>query len=78
LIEKEEILNLRNIPCPLNIVKCKLALEKMSKGETLIVELDRGEPEIMVKQSLTKIGFEIKTVEYDENWIRFAISYDRN
>ncbi len=78
MIEKEEILNLRNIPCPLNIVKCKLALEKMSKGETLIVELDRGEPEIMVKQSLTKIGFEIKTVEYDENWIRFAISYDRN
>ena len=37
-------LDLRSVPCPLNVVKIKLALEKLSKNEQLIVELDKGEP----------------------------------
>ena len=41
-------LDLKSVPCPLNIVKIKLALEKLSKNEHLIVELDKGEPEEMV------------------------------
>ena len=38
-------LDLKSVPCPLNVVKIKLALEKLSKNEQLIVELDKGEPE---------------------------------
>ena len=34
-------LDLKSVPCPLNVVKIKLALEKLSKNEQPIVELDR-------------------------------------
>ena len=45
-------LDLKSVPCPLNVVKIKLALEKLSNNEQLIVELDKGEPEEMVLSSL--------------------------
>jgi len=45
-------LDLKSVPCPLNVVKIKLALEKLSKNEQLIVELDKGEPEEMVLKNL--------------------------
>ena len=35
-------LDLKSVPCPLNVVKIKLALEKLSKNENLIVALDKG------------------------------------
>ena len=38
-------LDLKSVPCPLNVVKIRLALDKLSKNEQLIVELDKGEPE---------------------------------
>ena len=41
-------LDLKSVPCPLNVVKMKLALEKLSNNEQLIIELDKGEPEEMV------------------------------
>ncbi len=47
-------LDLKSVPCPLNVVKIKLALEKLSKNEQLIVELDKGEPEEMVLNNLKK------------------------
>ena len=49
-------LNLKSVPCPLNVVKIKLALEKLSKHDQLIVELDKGEPEEMVLHNLKKMG----------------------
>ena len=51
-------LDLRSVPCPLNIVKIKLAIEKLSKNEQLIVELDKGEPEEMVIKNL-KVNIKI-------------------
>ena len=50
-------LNLKSVPCPLNIVKIKLALEKLSKNEQLIVELDKGEPEEMVLKNLQAVSY---------------------
>jgi len=47
-------LDLKSVPCPLNVVKIKLALEKLSKNEQLIVELDKGEPEEMVLNNLKR------------------------
>ena len=49
-------LDLKSVPCPLNVVKIKLALEKLTKNEELIVELDKGEPEEMVLKNLKEMG----------------------
>ena len=49
-------LDLKSVPCPLNVVKIKLALEKLSKNGKLIVELDKGEPEEMVLKNLKDMG----------------------
>ena len=49
-------LDLKSVPCPLNIVKIKLALEKLSSNEELLVEIDRGEPEEMVLNNLKEMG----------------------
>ena len=61
-------LDLKSIPCPLNVVKIKLALEKLSKKEQLIVEIDKGEPEEMVINNLKQMGcFFIQTKEHEKS-----------
>ena len=70
-----EILDLKNIPCPLNVVKCKLALEKLSKGDTLIIELDKGEPEEMVFKVLDQLGYRIEILSDEKSWIRISVLY---
>ena len=69
-------MDLESIPCPLNVVKCKLALEKLSIHETLIVYLDRGEPEEMVKKSLKEMKYFFKTIEEDQKTIKFKILHE--
>ena len=71
-----KVLNLEAIPCPLNVVKCKLALEKLSAYETLIVCLDKGEPEIMVKNALKGMNYNFKTIEEDQRKIKLKIFYE--
>ena len=66
-------MDLRSVPCPLNIVKIKLALEKLSKNEQLIVELDKGEPEEMVLKNLKEMGFLFKRLEENEKFIKIKI-----
>ncbi len=74
--EVSKILDLESIPCPLNVVKCKLALEKLSVNETLVVNLDKGEPEVMVKKALKKMKYFFKTIEEDQKTIKFKILHD--
>ena len=74
--EVSKLLNLESIPCPLNVVKCKLALEKLSKDETLIVFLDKGEPEIMVKRVLKEMKYFFTTIEEDQKTIKFKILHE--
>ncbi len=59
-------------------MKCKLALEKLTKEDILLVDLDRGEPEIMVKRTLEKMGYIVRTVKETKDWIRFTIKYEFN
>jgi len=66
-------LDLKSVPCPLNVVKIKLALEKLSKNEQLIVELDKGEPEEMVLKSLKEMGFLIKKLKENEKFIKIKV-----
>ena len=69
-------IDLKSVPCPLNVVKCKLALEKITKEDNLFVELDKGEPEIMVKKTLESIGYKLEIVKSGKDWIRFKIKYE--
>ena len=68
-------LDLKNIPCPLNVVKCKLALEKLSIEDTLIIELNKGEPEEMVVKALDQLGYSMKILVDEKNWMRISVVY---
>ncbi len=78
MILESKFVDLKSVPCPLNVVKCKLALEKLTKEDILLVDLDRGEPEIMVKRTLEKMGYIVRTVKETKDWIRFTIKYEFN
>jgi TusA-related sulfurtransferase len=49
-------LDLRGVPCPLNWVRARLLLETMAPGESLIVQLDPGEPLESVPASASEDG----------------------
>ena len=70
-------LDLKSVPCPLNVVKIKLALEKLSKNEQLVVELDKGEPEELVLKNLKKMGFFFKQIKENEKFIRIKILHEK-
>lgn len=56
-------LDLRGTPCPINFVRSKLQLEKMSSGELLDIWLDSGEPIEQVPNSLTMEGYTVEAIE---------------
>jgi len=66
-------LDLKSVPCPLNVVKIKLTLEKLSKDEQLVVELDKGEPEEMVLNNLKEMGFLFTKIKESEKFIKIKI-----
>ena len=66
-------LDLKSVPCPLNVVKIKLALEKLSKNQQLVVELDRGEPEEMVLKNLKEMGCLFQQIKENEKFIKIKI-----
>ena len=66
-------LDLKSLPCPLNVVKMKLALEKLSKNEQLIIELDKGEPEEMVLKNLKEMGCLFKQIKENQKFIKIKI-----
>ena len=66
-------LDLKSVPCPLNVVKIKLALEKLSKNEQLIVELDKGEAEEMVLKNLKEMGCFYEQINEYEKFLKIKI-----
>ena len=56
-------LDLRGTPCPLNFIRCKLALETLAPGDWLQVDLDAGEPEQMVAAGLREAGHRVEHAE---------------
>ncbi|MBO8216343.1 sulfurtransferase TusA family protein [Prochlorococcus marinus] len=66
-------LDLKSVPCPLNVVKIKLALENLSKNEQLIVEIDKGEPEEMVLNNLKEMRCLFKQIKENEKFIKIKI-----
>ena len=69
-------MHLESIPCPLNVVKCRLALEKLMPNEILIVHLDKGEPEVMVKKALKEMKYFFRTIEEDHKTIKIKILHE--
>jgi TusA-related sulfurtransferase len=59
----EASLDLRGTPCPLNYVRARLALESLPPGSWLQVDLDSGEPEEMVTESLRGEGHQVRRAD---------------
>ncbi|MFZ5969187.1 MAG: sulfurtransferase TusA family protein [Bacillota bacterium] len=58
-----EIVSLRGVKCPINFVKAKVALSKISSGNHMGFYLDDGEPIKNVPASLEAEGHEILTID---------------
>ena len=71
-----KLLNLESITCPLNVVKCKLAIEKLLVNQILIVNLDKGEPETMIKKALKEMKYCYKTIAEDQKTIKLKIFHE--
>ena len=70
-------LDLRGVICPINFVKCCIALEKLSLNEVLKVDLDIGESEINVKDGLQDKGYQVNIINKDSKIVTFIISGEK-
>jgi TusA-related sulfurtransferase len=57
--DTDKVLDLRGVACPMNFVKTKLYVEKLSAGEVVKVLLDAGEPFESVSVSMAEEGHDI-------------------
>ena len=71
---KARSLDLRGTPCPVNFIRCKLALESLQAGDQLQVQLDRGEPEAMVIPGLQDAGHRVKVTDEQATWVALEIT----
>ncbi len=66
-------LDLRGTPCPLNFIRTKLTLERLSAGEWFQVDLDAGEPEEMVASGLREAGHRVELEALEPGAVRLLI-----
>jgi TusA-related sulfurtransferase len=60
--------DLRGVPCPLNLVKAKLAIEKVALGDVLEINIDDGEPVQNLPVSLGRQGHEVLETTKCQNY----------
>jgi TusA-related sulfurtransferase len=53
-------LDLTGVPCPMNWVRTRLALEELAPGDSLVVTLDAGEPLESVPRSARDDGHQVR------------------
>ena len=70
----DNYLDLRGLVCPVNFVKCCLALENLPVNQFLKVDLDIGEAETTVIQGIQEKGYKVKIVNKDLKMISLIIS----
>ena len=70
----DHYLDLRGLACPVNFVKCCLALENLSSKQVLQVDLDIGEAETTVMDGLQEKGYKVKILNKDSKKVTFIIS----
>ena len=71
-------LDLRGFICPVNFVKCCLALENLSTNELLKVDIDIGESEISVIDGLQEKDYKVKILNKDSEKVTLLISSEKN
>ena len=70
-------LDLRGLTCPVNFVRCCLALESLPLNEVLKVDLDIGESETSVIDGLQEKGFKVKILNKDSKMVSLIISSEQ-
>ena len=73
----DHYLDLRGFVCPVNFVKCCLALENLALNQVLKVDLDIGEAETTVMEGLKEKGYQVKVSEKDSKMISLIISSEQ-
>jgi TusA-related sulfurtransferase len=56
---QQYFLDLRGVACPMNFVKAKLLMDKMTAGQDVTLLLDEGEPVESVSSSVSAEGHSI-------------------
>ena len=70
----DHYLDLRGYGCPLNFVKCCLALENLTSNQVLKVDLDVGEAETSVSDGLQEKGYKVQILKKDSKKTTLIIS----
>ncbi len=73
-ISNDHYLDLRGLDCPVNFVKCCLALENLSSNEVLKVDLDIGEAEISILDGLKEKNYKVHVISKDSKMVSLLIS----
>ena len=74
----DHYLDLRGFECPMNFVKCCLALESLPPKDELKVDLDIGEAETSVIEGLQNKGYTVKILKKNSQWVSLLISSESN
>ena len=70
----DHYLDLCGLSCPVNFVKCCLALENLSSKDILKVDIDIGEAENSVIEGLKEKGYKVKILNKDSKKVTLIIS----
>ena len=73
----DHYLDLRGLACPVNFVKCCLALENLPLNQVLKVDLDIGEAETTVVEGLIEKGYMVNILKKDSKMISLIISSEQ-
>ena len=73
----DQYLDLCGFACPINFVKCCLALENLSLNQVLKVDLDIGEAETSVVDGLQDKGYKVKILDKDSKKVTLTISSEQ-
>ena len=73
----DHYLDLCGFACPVNFVKCCLALENLSSKDILKVDLDVGESETSVIDGLQEKGYKVKIFNRDFKKLTLIITSEQ-
>ncbi len=66
-------IDLRGTPCPVNLIRCRLAIEDLKPKDLLEVYLDKGEPESMVISGLRQAGHKVEIIYDGTSWLKLVV-----
>ena len=69
-----QFIDLRGTPCPVNFIRCCLAIEDLSIDDSLEVYLDKGEPEEMVISGLQREGHIVEVIQINSSWVKLKVT----